>query len=138
MHGIGFSSTNSSIGSEPLSRVPVTAGTESSTSTGSTATESGGESTAHFPPVADPDPVIKFTAMEAKAQAATSLPPGGSNPPGKIDFGGGSGDGGVGSQSSAELVGSSMTLAVQNGEESTAMIASETESALSTRIDLMA
>jgi hypothetical protein len=132
MQGIGFSSNSSSIGPEPLSRVTAGAGTESSIS-GSKSPLAGGGASGHFAP--DPEPVIKFTAIEAQKQGGASGPPEGANPPGRTGIDGGvSAPGGVAGEPTAELTGRTGTTAGQIGGDSTAMVANPTASALSTRI----
>jgi hypothetical protein len=147
MQGISFSSNRPSIGPEPLSPVKVTPGPSalgssssgSSTSSASKALESGGEATVHLTSAVDPDPVIKFTAVEAKEQGGSSAPPLGSDPPGRIDIGEGVGHGGgTAGQPSAEFVGRSALTAAQQGVESTETLDSLTESPLGARIDLLA
>jgi len=147
MQGISFSSNSPSIGLEPFAPVRVTPDSStsgssvsgSSTSSGSKAPDSGGEATVHLTSAVDPDPVLKFTAVDAREQDGTSAPPQGSNPDGRIDFGGGVGNGGgTAGQPSAELVSRSTATAAQQGAESTETLDSLAESALGARIDVLA
>lgn len=157
MQGISFSSNSPGIAPDPFSPVKVTpnsstsdsSGSGSSTtgsstsstsiSSGSKALDSGGEATVHLTSAVDPDPVLKFTAVEAKEQGGSSALPQGSNPPGRIDISGGVGSGGgTAGQPTAEFVSRSAITTAQQGAESTETLDSLTESALGARIDLLA
>lgn len=136
MQGISFSSNSPRIGPEPLSPVKATpdlSTSGSSTSSSPEAPESGAKSSLHLTSAVDPDPVIKFTAIEAKEQGGSSAPPQGGNPPGRIDIGGG-----TAGRPLAGLVSRSSAMALQQGAESSETMDSLTESALSTRLDVLA